>query len=135
MVSVSFGIGRKLRLIFSFGFVIRPKPRRWFSVVHYLQILPISFLLLFILSVRFDYKSFLKSLSFSIWMCDLDLWEVSANVIRYFALIASHCFINSRKKKNKCISCVLGIYEQMYTSLWISRTYIISTYWLTCKES
>ena len=30
MVSVSFGIGRKLRPIFSFGFGIGPKPKRWF---------------------------------------------------------------------------------------------------------
>ena len=30
MVSVSFGIGRKLRPIFSFGFSIGPKPKRWF---------------------------------------------------------------------------------------------------------
>ena len=30
MVLVSFGIGRKLWPIFSFGFCIGPKPKRWF---------------------------------------------------------------------------------------------------------
>ena len=30
MVLVSFGIGRKLRPIFSFGFGIGPKPKTWF---------------------------------------------------------------------------------------------------------
>ena len=41
MVSVSFGIGRKLRPIFSFGLGIGPKPKRWFRSYNTFQIVQI----------------------------------------------------------------------------------------------
>ena len=66
MVSVRFGIGRMFRPIFSFGFGIGPKPKRWFRsyTLSFYQIEPWKH------KSRFKQTASLKILPPFLWSCD-----------------------------------------------------------------